>query len=1126
MPRRAALRALALLLVLLGAVVPAAGAATKAATPLLAFDPADPDISVFDLVGFDPRPGESGFMGDGSFEEPFVLRFDGIDDALATSIEPRPAPEQLTLAVWFRATRSGGTLAEFADRPSGPPGNYDRFLYLSEDGRLHFGIYAHQGLVNTSQRLVDGAWHLAVGTLATNASGTLVALHVDGALVGERHVPHAPYKFDGWWRFGDGPAGTNSSARDHFRGDLGRAVVHEAVLSRAALDALYDEGPAGDGNWHAARVPAPSLERGLVLRLDPGAPLDAEDALSDYSDVGDVFPLANVTARGGGVMKHDGDVSRIAFRDGGHLTGSVRRHDPDMVTLSVWFRTTSTGGKLIGFEDSQRERSGNYDRHLHLDKDGRVVFHVYGSGSVVSGPGLADGEWHHVIASVGSRGSTTGMRLVVDDKLVDTLDANTKHAFDGWWRLGDGSVGGVTWWRESFRGEIAAARVYERVLTPEEETLLHAHGPIGEGEISRDARGLLAGLVFRYDASEAGTSGSVEDLGPLGNKPELDGVTVAGSGMRGAPHVFRFDGASRILTTTRMLDPDGFALSVWFRAEGPGKLVGFEDARSDRAGNYDRHLYVGADGRLHASIYAVGGSLASATSVLDGQWHHAAFTAGSRGSLEGLRLYLDGVEVAHSEQNDKQDYDGYWRIGSGSLSGVSVPHDTAFRGDIASVAAHERPLRAAEVAALAAASPVIDEARIDPWDHEPVYAPPDDTDPGMPEVDPPEATPTPQDDASPLPPRVPAATLRPTLVATGGLAEGGALRFRITPAGLAPQSGARLVAVAQDGTEHDIGAAEGEASWAPARAQSGVYRFEARDADGRVLASDTVVVLVPVASDGEVAAALAVGVGVAVAGSLAASRGFDILRFLRSVLFGNAAERLREKTRQARVESYVRWGSLASAALAVALMATLYALGKLDRLAPGEFVQTFLVVGTAVLVLKACQWTGLALLARTEGAKPSYRFWTSGTLSLALSALILRVPFGYTGFVSKARAPDAPPSTLRQDALASIAGFAVLALVVPLFLAIGAWTRFAFAETGISLALAGIAITSVPVRPLSGFAVWRWSRAAAVVVSGGAFAAYYLMQTGRMPVEGLVAVGALGAALIAAIVLARRARLA
>ena len=104
--------------------------------------------------------------------------------------------------------------------------------------------------------------------------------------------------------------------------------------------------------------------------------------------------------------------------------------------------------------------SSNYDRHVYMTTDGAVNFGVSsGAASILtSQPGLNNGQWHHVVASM----SGAGMRLYIDGSLVAQNSNTVAQPYTGYWRVGgDTSWAGATW----FPGSIDEVAVYPTTLT-------------------------------------------------------------------------------------------------------------------------------------------------------------------------------------------------------------------------------------------------------------------------------------------------------------------------------------------------------------------------------------------------------------------------------------------------------------------------------------------------------------------------------------------------------------------------------------------------------------------------------------------------------------------------------------
>ncbi len=146
--------------------------------------------------------------------------------------------------------------------------------------------------------------------------------------------------------------------------------------------------------------------------------------------------------------------------------GDTRQTVGSTYTVETWFRTNTTrGGKLLGFGNNQARGSSQYDKHIYMTNDGRLVYGVYtgATRTVTTGAAYNDNQWHHVVASQGPG----GMTLYVDGAQKGTLNVTTHENFSGYWHAGGDSLGG---WpdrptSEYWAGQLDETAVYPTVLS-------------------------------------------------------------------------------------------------------------------------------------------------------------------------------------------------------------------------------------------------------------------------------------------------------------------------------------------------------------------------------------------------------------------------------------------------------------------------------------------------------------------------------------------------------------------------------------------------------------------------------------------------------------------------------------
>ncbi|MEV6950494.1 DNRLRE domain-containing protein [Streptomyces sp. NPDC051183] len=137
-------------------------------------------------------------------------------------------------------------------------------------------------------------------------------------------------------------------------------------------------------------------------------------------------------------------------------------------SIETWFKTNTTrGGKLFGFGNFQARNSSQFDKHIYMTNDGRLVYGVYtGAPRTITTGGTArynDNKWHHVVATQGPG----GMTLYVDGAQKGTLNVAAHENFAGFWHAGGDSLGG---WpdrptSEFWAGQLDETAVYPTVLS-------------------------------------------------------------------------------------------------------------------------------------------------------------------------------------------------------------------------------------------------------------------------------------------------------------------------------------------------------------------------------------------------------------------------------------------------------------------------------------------------------------------------------------------------------------------------------------------------------------------------------------------------------------------------------------
>jgi hypothetical protein len=271
--------------------------------------------------------------------------------------------------------------------------------------------------------------------------------------------------------------------------DTGLAAGSSHTYTYAATDGTHLSGrsPSSASVTVASASPTQTYSQ-AVLSNSPSFfwPLnDTGSTAADASPNG-----ANGTYSGGTTQGAPGPLTGSTATSFDGSSGNVASQNavtgPQTFTVEGWFKTTTnTGGKLIGFGNSQSGMSGNYDRHIYMMNDGQLVFGVYNSGTqTVETPDVYnDGQWHYVVATYDG----SNLALYVDGQLTGTGTSSSAQAYTGYWRVGGDNLNGWNldpWGSNSqgttqpagyyFNGTIADVAVYPTALTASQVTAHYA----------------------------------------------------------------------------------------------------------------------------------------------------------------------------------------------------------------------------------------------------------------------------------------------------------------------------------------------------------------------------------------------------------------------------------------------------------------------------------------------------------------------------------------------------------------------------------------------------------------------------------------------------------------------------
>jgi signal peptidase I len=173
----------------------------------------------------------------------------------------------------------------------------------------------------------------------------------------------------------------------------------------------------------------------------------------------------------GALPNNPGYAVGLGATTGRLVAGGPATTDPTTFSLELWFRTTTTrGGKLIGFERTQDETGGAYDRHVFMRDDGRLVYGGWAAPQVRTISSVAsynDGSWHHLVLTAVPHGQQQDAVMYVDGAAVAAGTTTRTGFYAGWWRAGYGSlpVGAGYPTSRAFDGSIDQVAIYRTSLS-------------------------------------------------------------------------------------------------------------------------------------------------------------------------------------------------------------------------------------------------------------------------------------------------------------------------------------------------------------------------------------------------------------------------------------------------------------------------------------------------------------------------------------------------------------------------------------------------------------------------------------------------------------------------------------
>ena len=468
-------------------------------------------------------------------------------DGYVWSDQQAPAPTTYSIETWIKTTTTlGGKIIGFGDgRPNtgtgstNLSGNYDKHIYMDNAGHLTFGVWTGRAeTINTASSFNDGIWHHIVAS----QGATGMKLFVDGVKVGQQATSTSQPYNGNWHVGGDNLNGwPNQPSSAFFGGQIDDTAIYQSALSATQIANHYTLAggtptlPPAPTDAYGARIFTD--EPDVYWRFDETSGNTAKDSSSSGQSDGEYG--AGVQLQQPKAIKVGTAVQTSGTQDGGIATKTARSSFAQFST-EAWFKTdTTSGGKIVGFEDVPTGQGSNYDKQIYLTNSGSVIFGVYVGGFqfIESPAGFNNNAWHHVVGTQGP----DGMKLYLDGAEVGSNPTNVNQAFDGHWRAGGGNLNSWPSQPDSpyFAGALDEVAVYPSVLSA---AVVTAHHELGSNAApDTTAPSIPSGLTATV------SSASVS----LAWAPSTDAVGVTGYSVhRGSTSGFVADASNKIAAVT------------------------------------------------------------------------------------------------------------------------------------------------------------------------------------------------------------------------------------------------------------------------------------------------------------------------------------------------------------------------------------------------------------------------------------------------------------------------------------------------------------------------------------------------------------------------------------------------
>lgn len=578
-----------------------------------------------------------------------------------------------TASAWIKSDSVTGNSIFFSHRSTSDISPV-AFQLDHTDADIRFVVRDDAGNIATATytaALSIGQWTHVVGV----RSGNTITLYVNGIAATAASASFGTLTPNS---MNIGAAAVGSVTRSHFfNGAVDEPRVYSRVLSVDEVAQLYRySGPA-------------AADSGLVGHWSFNGTDTTSTKAYDRSGTGNTGTLTN------GPAVTEGKVGQALSFDGSNDYVNVLDIGFNAFTFSTWFYTTNNSqtGMIFGEDGGSGSggpkigiASGNFFIRVETNYDSTVAVPTAGT-------------WHHMVVT---RNGSNKVDLYVDGgsaiRLFSDVAQATSYGLD---KIGcNGSTPD-----QCFSGKLDEVRVYNTALTAAQIQSLYKQGQSDEvntGASQAQGTGRLDSGLAGYWKLDEGSGTSATDSSTNGGTSTLTNGPTWTTGQIGS--AVSFDGTDDYIDTNNGSALDSLTERTYTAWIYPTSANGFIIAKASNGGGSSGFRLTSSTlqaWQANFNQWAVARSTSS-TTVSPNTWSHVAMTYSHAGDKK-TRLYLNGTEVAYSEQDtnaDGVDTDSSYDFWIGRKEGINEMVDVPFAGNIDEARIYNRALSADEVAQL------------------------------------------------------------------------------------------------------------------------------------------------------------------------------------------------------------------------------------------------------------------------------------------------------------------------------------------------------------------------------------------------------------------------------------------